>query len=123
MLKSNELIYQRIEQLCKDKGITCADMLRQAGVSKSTLTELKKGRSKTLSASVSQKIASFFGVSVDYIINGTEDSESKVISNDDIKVALFGGDDEVTDEMWEEVKGFVDYVKNKYRKPPNGGGN
>lgn len=32
------------------------------------------------------------------------------------KIALFGGDGEVTDEMWEEVKGFVDYIKNREKK-------
>lgn len=29
----------------------------------------------------------------------------------DLKVALFGGDGEVTDEMWEEVKKFAQYIK------------
>ena len=35
------------------------------------------------------------------------------ISESEIKVALFGGDEEVTDEMWQEVKNFVAYVKQK----------
>lgn len=37
-------------------------------------------------------------------------------AEDEVKVALFGGDGEVTDEMWEEVKKFADYVKNKYKR-------
>ena len=32
---------------------------------------------------------------------------------DEIKIALFGGDGDVTDEMWEEVKRFVEFVKSK----------
>lgn len=116
-------LYSRIEELCKSNGTNVTAMCRELSIPRTVLSELKSGRSKSISAKYTNAIANFFGVSVDYIINGTEDSESKVISNDDIKVALFGGDDEVTDEMWEEVKGFVDYVKNKYRKPPNGGGN
>lgn len=32
------------------------------------------------------------------------------------KVALFGGDGEVTDEMWNEVKGFVEFIKDKRKR-------
>ena len=32
------------------------------------------------------------------------------------KVALFGGDKEVTDEMWDEVKNYVEYIKQKHSK-------
>lgn len=31
----------------------------------------------------------------------------------DIKIALFGGEDEVTDDMWQEVKNFVAFIKQK----------
>lgn len=37
-------------------------------------------------------------------------------SEQEIKVALFGGDQEVTDEMWEEVKRFVEFIKHKKDK-------
>ncbi|MBR2986681.1 MAG: helix-turn-helix transcriptional regulator [Clostridia bacterium] len=30
-----------------------------------------------------------------------------------IKIALFGGEDEVTDDMWQEVKNFVAFIKQK----------
>lgn len=36
-------------------------------------------------------------------------------AKDDIaKVALFGGDGEVTEEMWQEVKDYVAYIKQKH---------
>lgn len=35
------------------------------------------------------------------------------VSDDDIKFALFGGDGEITDEMFEEVKKFAAYLKMK----------
>ena len=38
---------------------------------------------------------------------------SPTVTEDDIKVALFGGSGDVTDEMWEEVKNFAEFVKNK----------
>ena len=48
-----------------------------------------------------------------------EDSKSKVnfspVTDDDIKFALFGGEEEITDEMYDEVKNFAEYVKQKYK--------
>lgn len=48
------------------------------------------------------------------------DKSINVITNDDMdnnaKVALFGGDTDVTDEMWEEVKDYAKYIKQKYNK-------
>ena len=66
-----------------------------------------------------QKIADYFGVTVDYLLGKTDQKEKhqeKKTTDEDIKVALFGGDEEVTDEMWEEVKNFVAFVKGKNKK-------
>ena len=37
------------------------------------------------------------------------------VTEEDIKFALFGGDREITDEMYQEVKRFANYVKQKDR--------
>lgn len=43
--------------------------------------------------------------------------EKPTVSDDDIKFALFNGDvDGITDEMYEEVKAFAQFVKNKHKK-------
>lgn len=49
---------------------------------------------------------------------GDVESEKKApVTDDDIKFALFNGDiAEITDEMYEEVKAFAQFVKNKYKK-------
>lgn|GEM_PF-6200146 len=38
------------------------------------------------------------------------------VTDDDIKFALFDGDKDITDEMYNEVKEFAKYVKSKYKK-------
>lgn len=70
---------------------------------------------------VMQKLADFFDVSVDYLLgrNDTlkpskETETKKEVSDDDIKFALFGGD--VTDEAYEDVKRFAQFIKEKYEK-------
>ena len=42
--------------------------------------------------------------------------EQNAIDESQIKVALFGGDKEVTDEMWDKVKRFVEFVAQKHAK-------
>ena len=39
--------------------------------------------------------------------------ESPTPTEDEIKISLFGGSSEVTDEMWDEVKKFVEFIKSK----------
>lgn len=45
--------------------------------------------------------------------SGTTVHTSGAPSEREIRVALFGGEDEVTDDMWQEVKNFVAFIKRK----------
>lgn len=69
-------LYERIIDLCEKKGIKGGKMCVDLGMSKGTLTDLKMGRQTGLSAAKAQKIASYLGVSVGYLINGEEAEES-----------------------------------------------
>lgn len=86
-------LYNRIEALCKKAGLTVTEMCRQAGVSRGNLTDLKMGRQSGLSAKNLDKIASFFGVSVSYLLGTEKDKAS----------AKAEADDEVS-EMLEEIR-------------------
>ena len=68
-------LYDRIIDLCRQKGITGGKMCTDLGISKGTLTELKMGRQKSLSASKAQQFASYLGVSVGYLL-GEEKEKS-----------------------------------------------
>lgn len=111
-------LYNRLKTLCDKKGVSLARMCSEAGIPKSTPTELKMGRTKTLSSSAMIKVANYFGVTVEYIAGETSQKEKVpvAVSDEDIKVALFGGDTEVTDEMWHEVINYAEYLKQKYGK-------
>ncbi len=111
-------LYERLVKLCKQKGVSGSRMCLDLGMSKSTMSELKAGRSKGISAITAQKIASYFGVTVDYLLSEEEQTEKSpaAVSEEAIKVALFGGDTEVTDEMWSEVMNYAEYLKGKYGK-------
>ena len=61
-------LYERITELCKERGITGGKLCTDLQMSKGTLTDLKMGRQKSLSAEKAQKIASYFNVSVGYLL-------------------------------------------------------
>jgi transcriptional regulator with XRE-family HTH domain len=109
-------LYENIIALCNQKGIKGGKMCTDLGISKGLLTDLKMGRRTGLSAASAQKIASYFGVTVGYLLGEeTEkapvESDKRSVSDDDIKFALFGGSGEITDAMYQEVKEFAALIK------------
>lgn len=64
-------LYNRIMSLCDNAGISGYRLCKDAGIQPSVLTDLKMGRQLGLSAKNADKIASYFGVSVGYLL-GTE---------------------------------------------------
>lgn len=82
-------------------------------LSNATATKWKQGAMPT--ATTLRKIAQYFNVSVSSLLVDAKE-KSPSISDEDIKVALFGGDSEITPEMWEDVKKYVEFVKSKYGK-------
>lgn len=67
-------LYERLVALCVNKGITGGRMCSDLGISKSLMTDLKNGRKKSVNAETAQKIATYFGVSVGYLL-GIEQKE------------------------------------------------
>jgi transcriptional regulator with XRE-family HTH domain len=61
-------LYNNIIALCEEKGIKGGKLCTDIGMSKGILTDLKMGRQTGISAANAQKIASYFGVSVGYLL-------------------------------------------------------
>ena len=87
-------LYERITELCKSKGVSGSRMCLDLGLSKSTMSDLKYGRTKGMSAETAQKIASYFGVSVGYLLGeeekikadpvGTAERHFEMITDEDL---------------------------------------
>lgn len=109
-------LYNRLQELCEEKGVSGYRMCKDVGIQPSIMTDLKMGRRSSMKAETAQKVADYFGVTVGYLL-GDETKKAPTpegernISDDDIKFALFGGDGEITDAMYEEVKRFAQMVK------------
>lgn len=69
-------MYEVFEQLLQKYGVSSYKVAQEAGVTQTALSNWKSGRS-TPSAKTLQKIADYFGVTVDYLMTGREGSEKK----------------------------------------------
>lgn len=88
-------LYENIITLCNERGIKGGRMCTDIGMSKGILTDLKMGRRTGVSAVTAQKIASYFGVSVGYLL-GEEEKKEKPTAEDGLS---------------ENIKALIDFAK------------
>ncbi len=72
-------IYNRIEGICKERGMNITQMCKAAGVPRSALSDYKAGRKQTISILNLEKIASFFEVSIDYLLGKTDEKKEAAL--------------------------------------------
>lgn len=77
-------MYEIYQKLRDERCLKDSDVAREASVSKSTFSDWKVGRSKPGIKKL-QKIADFFGVTVDYLMTGKEDEQKEKDNTDDLK--------------------------------------
>lgn len=106
------MIGKRLKTIRADKRITQSDVARYLGCARTTYTQYETGVSEPDIETIN-KLANYFGVTSDYLLGRSDNPTYLDASDNDVKVALFGGSGEVTDEMWDEVKRFVEFVKQK----------
>lgn len=109
------MFYDRFKQLCERKGVSCNKAALEIGLSNATPTKWRK-TGATPTGETLDKIAMYFGVTTDFLLGKeTEKAPTKTgerpVSDDEIKFALFGGDGEITDAMYQEVKEFAALIK------------
>lgn len=109
-------MYEIFERLLQSRNVTAYQVSKATGISQSTLSDWKKGRSVPKMDKM-QKIADFFGVTLDYLL-GTEKDPAPAgkVSDEDIKFALFDGAP-VTDAQYEEVKRFAKFIAEHNIRP------
>lgn len=99
-------LYDNIISLCKERGIKGGRMCSDLGISKSLLSDLKVGRKKGVNSETAQKIAEYFGVSVDRVLNG-EETKKAPVQEDGCAI----GFDDFTYAMQNETKNLTEADK------------
>lgn len=69
-------MYEIFEQLLQKYGVTAYKVAKEAGVTQTALSNWKSGRS-TPTTKTLQKIADYFGVTIDYLMTGKDDLREK----------------------------------------------
>lgn len=106
--------FERFSALCQANSVSPNSVAREIGASSGSVTAWKQGtepRNATL-----RKIADYFNVSTDYLLGKEKapvSADKRSVSDDEIKFALFGGDGEITDEMYNEVRSFAAFIKRR----------
>lgn len=75
-------MYDIFEQLLQKHGVTPYKVAKEAGVTQTALSNWKTGRS-TPTTKTLQKIADYFGVTVDYLMTGEEKDGDRYYLNDE----------------------------------------
>ncbi len=105
-------VYDLIEELCVKKGVNVTTLCKDCKIPRSTMTDYKMGRIKSLSIDTLCKIADYFGVSVGYLCGAPLEAANE----EQLKTLLFGEGVVVTSEMWQEIKDYAEFIKQKYNK-------
>ena len=109
----------RIRAICKERGTTLAEVERSTGIGNGVIARWENQKSSPPIDRL-RLIAAHLDVPLSSLTGNKQDDETKKepaapegsrLTEDEIKFALFGGSDEITDEMWEEVKRFAAYVR------------
>ncbi len=110
------MFFDKFQALCDQRGISVYRACTDIGLNRSAVAKWKTGGRPN--GTTAAKLADYFGVTTDYLLcDGAqlqpEPAAPRSVSDDDIKFALFGGDGEITDDMYEEVKRFAAFVKQR----------
>ena len=110
-------LFDRILSLCERDGIRPGRLCDELGISRGLMTDLKMGRKKGVNAETAQKIASFFGVSVGYLL-GIEGSDAvqesaDAVNLDQVDVAFYGDFKELSEEDKDTVRDMVRIMRER----------
>ena len=113
------IFWERFSELCNAADETPNSVAKKIQASSGSVTAWKNG-SEPRSATT-RKIADFFNVSTDYLLGKEEkaptDDGGRKFDISEIMFALSrGGEQEITPEMFEEVKRFAEYVGQRESK-------
>lgn len=105
------MFYEVFTKLCREAGLSTYKVCTDVGLNRSAVTKWKAGA--VPNGATAAKLADFFGVSVGFLLGTEESAPAHQITDEDLKFALFGGEGEITDEMFDEVKRFAAFVKQR----------
>ena len=113
------MFFSRFQELCSLRGVTPSKAAQEAGVNKSTVTYWRRNPDARPTGQVAQRLCAYFGITMGELYGETPVRQEKPrtagATEEELRFALFGGTDGITDEMYYEVKRFAQFVKERER--------
>lgn len=110
---------ERVKSICKARKIAISKLERELGFSNGYIAQLRKG---TFPANRLADIAAYLSVSTEYLLTGQEAKKAptgageRSISDDDIKFALWGDCEDVSDEDLADVRRYAAFVRERKKE-------
>lgn len=84
----DSIIFQRVSELCREKGISVTGLERELGVANSAIQKWRSATSP--SVETIKKVAQYFNVSVDYLVGTTDirDTANNLLNAEDGIITL-----------------------------------
>lgn len=108
-------MYEIFEKLLIERGVTAYRVSLETGISTATLTDWKKGRS-TPKVDKLQKIAAYFGVTVDTLLGkepeaAAQAADQESLQLDDFTYAMYQQSRELTQENKQKLLEMAQFFK------------
>ncbi|CDA89006.1 predicted transcriptional regulators [Ruminococcus sp. CAG:563] len=103
---------EALMKIRKSKGLSQQDVADYLGISRQAYCNYENDKREASYETLLQ-LSEYFNVTVDELLGRGAKPQ---ITDADIRFALFDGADNITDEMYEEVKRFAEYVKQRENK-------
>lgn len=101
-----ETVGERIARLREQRGMSQPQLAKELNVATSTIGMWETGKRGLKDESL-RILADFFNVTTDYLLGRTEDKEKAPT------LVAAHLDDDLTEEQLDEVKNFIDFIKQR----------
>ena len=107
------MFFDKLKKLCDEKGISTYKACTDIGLNRAAVAKWKNG--SIPSGSTAAKLADYFGVTTDYLL-GKETEKAPTVSGErnisdaELKFALWGGCEDITDEDIADVRRYAAFL-------------
>ena len=112
---TRETFYERFARISRSYGVSPSKAAVAAGLSKSSVSKWKREPDSIPTGTALSKLAAYFGIPAADLLPETPKA-NHAISDEAVKFALFGGSEDITQEMYNEVRSFAAFVKEREAK-------
>lgn len=108
---------ERVKVICKGRKLAISKLEKDLGFGNGYISQLRKGM---FPADRLAKIAAYLSVSEEYLLYGEEKAptrkDERLISNDELKFALWGNTENIDDDDLEDVRNYAAFIAERKKK-------